>query len=140
MESPIQIEPSGPREPAASYQPGVCNIGPEEVRMRRRSGYAGLAVSAVLAGGLLVSRAPRPARLLVALPLTGGVVGLLQARERFCVNFGTRGVYNFGPRGVESAVVGSADRRADLGRSGSIIARSLLVGVGGAAALLLLPG
>ena len=32
-----------------SYQAGVCNIGPAEVARRRRAGYLGVVVAAVLA-------------------------------------------------------------------------------------------
>ena len=31
------------------YQPGVCNIGPAEIRARRRTGWIGLAVAVGIA-------------------------------------------------------------------------------------------
>ena len=37
------------------YVPGTCNIGPEEIALRRRAGHAGLAVTAALATVLLRS-------------------------------------------------------------------------------------
>ena len=37
------------------YVPGSCNIGPDEIALRRRVGHAGLAVTAALGAALLRS-------------------------------------------------------------------------------------
>ena len=50
------------------------------------------------------------ARLMAA----GAASGYLQARERFCADFGWRGVYNFDRRGQEQPV---ADNRVEEGRA-----------------------
>src|SRR3972149_5847266 len=50
------------------YQPGVCNIGPAEVRRRRQAGYLGFGAAIVLGAALLLIDAPPVARLLVAAP------------------------------------------------------------------------
>src|ERR1035437_10722566 len=82
-----------------SYEPGVCNIGPEEIARRRRSGHVGRMVSVALFALLLAIAAPHWTRL--ALILTAGVAasGYLQAWFHFCAGFGSTGVYNFGPVG-----------------------------------------
>jgi hypothetical protein len=124
---------------SAEYRPGVCNIGPAEISRRRRAGIAGIAAAAILAGGLVVAGAPDWSRWLVALPLAGGTVGLLQARLRFCAAYGFSGVSNFGPLGRASLVAGEAERRADRRRAAQISLVSAAVGVAGAAVLVALP-
>jgi hypothetical protein len=62
------------------YVPGTCNIGPEEIALRRRAGHIGLAVTAALATALLRSNANRAWRLTLALPAAGAASGYLQAR------------------------------------------------------------
>lgn len=126
--------------PASSeYRPGGCNIGPEEIARRRRAGYAGLAAAAGLAGLLLAVDAPTASRWLVALPLAGGAVGLLQARLRFCAAYGFGGVRNFGPLGSVERVEDAAARRADRAKALGIAAAGALIGVGVAAAFVVLP-
>ena len=99
------------------YQPGACNIGPAEIRVRRISGIAGLAAAVGLAAILVAVGAPSALRWLVAVPLAGGLISLAQAYLRFCVAFGLRGVRNFGPLGrverVEAEAL-AADRRRAL--------------------------
>lgn len=81
------------------YEPGICNIGPAEITRRRRAGHIGLVATIGLLVGLIQVRAPRRARLVVALPAAAAASGYLQAHFRFCAGFGSRGVYNFGEHG-----------------------------------------
>ncbi len=101
-----------------SYRPGACNIGTREVALRRGAGIAGLAVAGLLAAALVLVGAPLAARWIVALPLFGGLVGLLQARRRFCVNSALRGRSNFGSAAdtvqVSDPRARAADRRAAI--------------------------
>ena len=124
---------------AAEYRPGVCNIGPAEIRRRRQIGYLGLAAAAALAVVLIALDAPAWTRLAVALPVAGGLSGLIQARLRFCAGFGMAGLQNMGQLGehvqVEDAAARSDDRRKALLIHGASIAGGLLAGV----ALALLP-
>jgi hypothetical protein len=123
---------------ADGYQPGACNIGPDEIAARQRSGVAGVVAAGLLGVALLAAKAPPAARLLVALPLAGGVMGLLQARSRFCAAYGMRGVRNFGPLGETTTVDDDAARAADQRRSRQLMARSAAVGLAGGVALALL--
>jgi hypothetical protein len=124
------------------YAPGVCNIGPAEVALRRRFGHAATAFTAVLAVALLRSELHPAWRLALAVPAAGAASGYLQARQRFCADFGFRGVYNFGPRGDERPVGGDQARSQDRRRALQIAAASagIGLGVGLGAALLGRPG
>lgn len=120
------------------YQAGACNIGPAEIARRRRAGVLGVTAAIVLAAVLVLVGAPTVARLLVALPLAGGAVGLLQARFRFCVGFALAGLRNFGPLGAEERVTDAAAHRADLRRAGLVALAAIAIGLAGAVALSLL--
>jgi hypothetical protein len=97
------------------YIPGVCNIGAWEIRRRRAFAVAGFAAAAALFALLVLIGAPAWTRLLVFVPLAGGLISWLQARRRFCAGFAMQGVANFGD-GDEGrrSVQDEAARRADL--------------------------
>jgi hypothetical protein len=97
----------------AVYQPGVCNIGPAEIRRRRQSGWVGLGIAAVY---LIIAFAfgwAAPWRLLVAVPVFLAAQGFLQAAFHFCVGFASRGLYNFGALGTEESVQDAEFRKKD---------------------------
>jgi hypothetical protein len=112
------------------YVLGTCNIGPDEIALRRRAGHVGLAVTAALAAALLRSDLHPAWRLTLALPAAGAASGYLQARQRFCANFGFRGVYNFDARGHEQHVADEQAEAADRRRSMQISAASAGIGLG----------
>jgi hypothetical protein len=112
------------------YVPGSCNIGPDEIAMRRRAGHAGLAATAVLAAGLLRSGAHPAWRLTLALPAAGAAAGYLQARHRFCAAFGFRGVYNFDRLGHERAVGDDDAELQERRQARRIAAESAAIGLG----------
>ena len=111
------------------YRPGVCNIGPAEIRRRRQIGWLGLAGSAVLAALLLVVEAPPLSFLLVAIPAAGAVSGFLQAHLRFCAGYGLAGMQNLGELGQEQRIEDAAQRSADRRRSMQIHAVSIVAGI-----------
>jgi hypothetical protein len=119
------------------YIPGTCNIGSEEIALRRRAGYIGLAVTAALATALLRSDLHPAWRLTLALPAAGAASGYLQARQRFCANFGFRGVYNFDTRGHEQQVATAQARAEDRRRALRISAASAGIGLAVAVAAML---
>jgi hypothetical protein len=112
------------------YVPGSCNIGPAEIALRRRAGHAGLVVTAALGAALLRSDLPRAWRLTLAVPAAGAASGYLQAHERFCADFGWRGVYNFDRRGQEQPVAGDNALAQDRRKALRIAAVSAAIGVG----------
>jgi hypothetical protein len=95
------------------YQPGVCNIGPAEIRRRRLSGWIGLAVAVVFLVVAFAFAWPPAWRLLVALPVFLAAQGFLQAAFHFCVGFASRGLYNFGALGSEESVQDAEFRKQD---------------------------
>jgi len=115
------------------YQPGVCNIGPDEIAKRRRSGHVGIIATLVTLVVLLAIGAPPLARFLVALPAAIAASGYLQAYFKFCVAFGTAGVFNFGARGTTQHIVDAEARARDRQRvlqlSLGIAAMAVSVGV-----------
>lgn len=128
-------------DPAAAspeYAPGVCNIGPREIRRRRRIGHVGLAATIGLLAVLVGIGGPPIARLLIALPAAVSASGYLQARLKFCAGFASLGIYNFGESGDSVTVVDEAARAADRRRGLQISLASFAIGaaVGVVAALL----
>jgi hypothetical protein len=119
------------------YVAGTCNIGPDEIAMRRRVGHLGVVTTAALAAALIRSDLHPAWRLTLALPAAGTAAGYLQARERFCADFGWRGVYNFGRRGLEHQVTADQDLAEDRRKALQIGAASGAIGVGVALAAML---
>ena len=133
--SPIlATEPSG-------YQPGVCNIGPDEIAKRRRTGHVGVIATLVTLIVLVAIGAPPLARFLVALPAAIAASGYLQAYFKFCVAFGSAGVFNFGARGATQQVVDAEARARDRQRvlQLSLGIAAIAVSVGVMAVLIPLP-
>lgn len=140
MTQPSVTRPAGttvPGDPSpATYQPGICNIGPAEIARRRRAGHVGLAATVGLLAALVAVDAPPIARFAIALPAAGAASGYLQAWLHFCAGFGSRGEYNFGPLGRTEEVADAEARRRDRQMSTRIGLASLAIGlaVGAAAA------
>ena len=96
-----------------AYRAGACNIGPEEIAHRRRAGLIGVGIAVLIGVALVAVGAPAWLRLLVFVPLAGGLVSLEQARRHFCVGFAMQGIRNFGAIGRPEHVTEDADRAAD---------------------------
>ena len=122
-----------------TYQPGVCNIGPAEIRRRRRSGWGGLAVGVVfLVIAFALDWAPGW-RLLVFLPIFISAQGFLQAAFHFCVGFASRGLYNFGALGTEENVMEREFHRADLRKAALITVLAFVIAAVVAVGAFLIP-
>ncbi len=101
--------------PEGDYVPGVCNIGPWEIRRRRTFALVGFAAAIVLFVALVAVGAPPIARLLVLLPAWGGTFSWLQARRRFCGAYAMAGITNFADGEVgRQSVADPAAHRADV--------------------------
>jgi hypothetical protein len=123
----------------ATYIPGVCNIGPAEIRRRRTAGIGGaVAAGAVLAATVLTG-APKPLRLIAIVPAAGAASGFIQAATHFCAGFGMRGVFNFGDTGSTDTVDQAEFRAEDQAKARRILGASLAIGAGVGGAALLLP-
>jgi hypothetical protein len=132
---------SHPVTPGAdvAYQPGVCNIGPAEIRRRRWTGHVGLVATLVLLAVLLLIDAPPIARLLVGIPAMLSASGYLQAWLKFCAGFAQIGVYNFGERGDTRKILDPEAHRRDLAKGGRIGIAAGIIGAGVALVAVLLP-
>lgn len=137
MPSPATPAPAGhlTTDPSGSgYVPGVCNIGPWEIRRRMAFGIVGLVVAGLLLVALVSIGAPPIARLLVILPVWGGVFSIHQARRRFCGAYALRGISNFGDshasiRTVEDEAAHRADMAALARMTRDSFVIALVVGV-----------
>jgi len=96
-----------------AYRAGACNIGPAEIAHRRRAGLIGVGIAVAVGIVLVAFGAPAWLRLLVFLPLAGGLISLEQARRHFCVAFAMQGIRNFGAIGRPEQVSVDADRGTD---------------------------
>jgi len=114
----------------AEYIPGVCNIGPAEIRMRRRGGWFGLGATIFLWAVFIVFRVPGPWRLFLFLPAAAGATGFIQAAMHFCAGFGLRGVFNFGPEVGKTDTVEQAEfRKKDRRQANLIGLYSIAIGI-----------
>jgi hypothetical protein len=112
------------------YIPGVCNIGPAEIARRRRTGYAGLMATVVVAVLVVALKAPVYWRLLIFFPVSLAASGFLQARMHFCAGFGMAGVFNFKlTLGNTISVRQAKDREKDRLKAVRILMYSVLIGI-----------
>jgi len=122
------------------YIPGVCNIGPAEIRRRRQSGWIGVGATILAWALFVVFRVPSPWRFFLFFPAMIGATGFLQAALHFCAGFGTRGVFNFGPVvGTTQAVEPLEFRHKDRRKARLIGLYAALIGIAIAAAGFFLP-
>jgi hypothetical protein len=131
MTAPAPTTPGVLIEPVSDgYVPGVCNIGPWEIRRRWIGGVLGLAAAAALLALLVAVHAPALARVLVLIPAWGGAFSVLQARRGFCGAYAMRGISNFGATlSTIEQVRDDAAHRADLAAVTRMARDSLLIGV-----------
>ena len=108
--------------PANVYQPGVCNIGPAEIRKRRVTGVIGVVVAVVFLVLAFALGWPAWARLFVMIPVGAATAGFLQGAFHFCVRFGAAGLFNFGELGSPKEEVWQAEYRRKDQRKALVIA------------------
>ena len=112
------------------YIPGVCNIGPAEIRRRMVSGWIGLIATLALAGTLFYYDNPPIWRLLLFFPAFTAATGFLQGLYHFCLGFGRKGLFNFGDPGRTDTVTEAEFRAADKSKAMKILVESAIVGAG----------
>jgi len=127
-------------EPApGGYRPGACNIGPREIARRRAYGVAAV-ISAVVLGIVLVALdAPPLVRAIVIFPLWGGIIGLEQARRKFCAGFAYAGIRSVAGSDATESVGDREDLRRDRATARAMVAYSGVIAVAIAAVFVLLP-
>jgi hypothetical protein len=60
----------------------IDNIGEPGARRRRRGGLVWVAITGIVAILIITTNAPKPTRLLLAIPVGLAALGFLQAREK----------------------------------------------------------
>lgn len=112
---------------SADYVPGACNIGREEIALRRRGGVLALVATLILLLVLHLLDAGPLWFLLVFVPALGAALGILQASFRFCVHYGYSALFNFGNRGSAQSVIDAAARQQDRNAARRLVGYSLLI-------------
>ena len=110
------------------YQPGVCNIGPAEIRQRRMTGIVGAIFAVAFLILAFALRWPAPVRLIVFIPVAIAATGFLQAAFHFCVRFGT-----------QEAVHEAEYRRKDQRKALLIVGLTVLIAAAVAIVAFLIP-
>lgn len=139
LSNPTPITTNAPA-PGDDYVAGACNIGPWEIRRRRRAALAAFVGAAVLFAFLVAIGAPAWTRLVLLLPLWAGAIAWLQARRRFCVAYAMGGMANFGDgEATRQSVVDPEQRAADRHATVSLVRDALLLAIIPTVAAVLLP-
>ncbi|MFB6211527.1 MAG: hypothetical protein ABEI76_08315 [Halobacteriales archaeon] len=116
---------------SSEYRPGQCNIGAAEQRKRRTFGWLGFGAAALLV--VAVAGIPLPTRVLLfaVVPLFGGLLGILQARKRFCAGFALAGIYQLTDSDGSTAVEDESAKWADRRRAATIVLQAMIGAVVG---------
>ena len=98
------------------YQPGVCNLGKNEVNKRWIGAIIGFGLTIIVSIFLIYFKVFMPYSLVIDfIPLMIGFEGLYQAQNKFCVAFAARGIYNFyGTADEKGKVVNELEHYRDM--------------------------
>jgi hypothetical protein len=114
---------------AQIYVAGICNIGPEEIRRRRATGWVGLIVAVIVFAVLFWIGVNPLWRLFVFFPAALSATGFLQAYFQFCTGFARRGIFNFGTAGQTNAVADDTSKAKDRKRGNRITLYAVTIGI-----------
>ena len=96
------------------YIPGKCNLGSEEIEMRKRKAKIGLILTLLSIIALQIFHPSPNYKLLIFIPLFYSILCYYQAQQKFCVAFGIIGIYNFGNLGKSKRVIESEFKNKDI--------------------------
>lgn len=113
----------------SDYIAGTCNIGPSEIKQRKRVAYLGGALYLVTAFSLIASNASFGFKAITFIPALIFSVGMIQARRKFCVAFGFMGVFNFEKVGSTRKISLNADLAADRKYAVKLLLHSVLAAI-----------
>lgn len=113
-----------------TYQEGVCNIGPAEIRQRRIVGYVGLLLTAIYLAFSLSNDSNIFVKAGLFIPLFISTTGFVQSTKKFCLAYGFMGTYNFGRLGSTTRIENAEALRIDRKVATSILLQSALYAVG----------
>ncbi len=109
------------------YIPGKCNLGTEEIEMRRRKAKIGLMLTLLSIIAIQIFHPSLNYRLLIFIPLFYSILCYYQAQQKFCVAFGIIGIYNFEKLGKSKRVLENEFKNKDIKNSWLIILKSFLL-------------
>jgi len=125
---------------ASTYVPGVCNIGREEIKLRKFVGWLGIACTLILWGYFISAKVEPLWRLSLFFPAMMGAIGIIQAQMGFCAKYGMGGVFSFGPEVGKTDTVEQAEyRKQDRKKALLIVGLSVMIAGLVAAAGFLIP-
>ncbi len=125
--------------PSPEYVPGTCNIGPAEIKARRKAAVFSLVLSIAVILLLLLVDANRIWRLILFIPVASLVVGFQQTYFKFCVGFGMKGLFNFGDLGKNDTIEQAEFRQKDRKKALQMIVTGIVAGLIVAILFYLLP-
>lgn len=114
---------------APEYIPGTCNIGPQEINARKKFAFFSAGLSLILIAALLGFHVDKIWRLTLFIPAVSFGVGFQQWYNKFCVNFGLRGVFNFGDIGKTFTVEQQENYKKDRAKAWKMINIGIAFGV-----------
>ena len=92
------------------------------------AGHVGVIATVGILAALIAIGAPPITRFVLILPAAVAASGYLQARERFCAAYGSRGIFNFGDAGEAETVVDQEARELDRRKARRISLTSFAIG------------
>lgn len=116
-------------EVQTKYIPGVCNIGPAEIKRRRQSGWLGLGLTVAMGAAFVWFDVASAWWLALFFPATMSATGFLQAYMHFCAHFGLSSLFNFGDVGKTDSVQQAEFRAKDKRKAWQIIIYSVFIGL-----------
>jgi predicted nucleic acid-binding Zn ribbon protein len=111
------------------YIPGTCNIGKEELQRRKAAMVLYITITILCIVLMQVFHSRHIWRLFVFLPAAAAIVSSLQVYYHFCVNFGMRGVSNFGKLGHTTSDALEEYIRKDRAKALKMIIGSIVAGI-----------
>jgi hypothetical protein len=97
------------------YEPGVCNIGRNEIRKRYALAAVGFVIAAIASYAIISFNLPRLVLLVSFIPLLMGFEGFYQGYLKFCAGFAAASVYDFtGSGGSRSQVTDPESHKKDM--------------------------
>lgn len=111
------------------YIPGVCNIGHEEIKRRKKATIFSIVLTIVVVALLLILDANKIWRLTLFIPATSLGVSFQQWYFKFCVAFGIKGVFNFGDIGKTFSIDQKENYRKDRIKAWQMIISGMVFGL-----------
>ena len=116
-------------ESTNEYIPGTCNIGPAEMKRRKGAAIFSLFLTIVVAVLILVLAEEKLWRLIIFIPVSAFAVNFQQVYYSFCVNFGLRGIFNFGNLHQHDTVEQAEYRKKDRQKAIRMITTGIIAGL-----------